>query len=41
MVILHKDCGGRLDDRRICDRCGEPVGVREARAVAGAELAAG
>ena len=41
MAILHKECGGRLDDRRICDRCGEPVAVREARAVAAAELAAG
>lgn len=40
MAIVHKDCGGALDDRRICGRCGEAVGVREARAVASAGLTA-
>jgi DNA-binding HxlR family transcriptional regulator len=31
IVIVHKGCGGRVDDRRICERCGKPLGVREAR----------
>ena len=30
IVIRHKACGGRVDDRRICDRCGAHLGVREA-----------
>ena len=30
MVIVHKGCGGRVDDRRICERCGKPLEVREA-----------
>jgi DNA-binding HxlR family transcriptional regulator len=21
-VVVHRDCGGRMDDRRICTRCG-------------------
>jgi DNA-binding HxlR family transcriptional regulator len=36
-VIVHKDCGGRLDDRRICGRCGAAVEVREARMLEGAD----
>jgi DNA-binding HxlR family transcriptional regulator len=32
MVIVHKGCGGRIDDRRICQRCGNHLEVREARA---------
>jgi DNA-binding HxlR family transcriptional regulator len=35
MRIVHKGCGGELDDRRICTRCGKPLSVREARAIAG------
>jgi DNA-binding HxlR family transcriptional regulator len=35
MVIVHKGCGGRVDDRRICERCGKALDVREARAVPG------
>jgi DNA-binding HxlR family transcriptional regulator len=31
--VTHKDCGGRVDDRRICERCGKHLTVREARAV--------
>jgi DNA-binding HxlR family transcriptional regulator len=30
MVIRHKACGGAVDDRRICERCGAHLGVREA-----------
>jgi len=25
MVVLHKGCGGKVDERLLCDRCGEPV----------------
>jgi DNA-binding HxlR family transcriptional regulator len=25
MTVLHKGCGGRIDDRLLCDRCGEPL----------------
>jgi DNA-binding HxlR family transcriptional regulator len=34
-LIVHKGCGGRMNDRRICERCGEELGVRDARAVPG------
>ena len=30
VVLEHRECGGRIDDRRICERCGEPVAVRAA-----------
>lgn len=30
--ILHKECGGRVNDRRICERCGAELEVRDARA---------
>lgn len=33
MRIEHKECGGRVNDRRICERCGEALEVRDARAV--------
>jgi len=29
--VIHRDCGGELDDRLICERCGEPVTVESAR----------
>lgn len=31
--IEHKGCGGAVNDRRICERCGAELGVRDARAV--------
>jgi DNA-binding HxlR family transcriptional regulator len=34
--IVHKGCGGTIDDRRFCTGCGAAVEVREARAVSGA-----
>jgi DNA-binding HxlR family transcriptional regulator len=34
-VIEHKGCGGRVNDRRICERCGQALEVRDARAVPG------
>ncbi|HEY2140890.1 MAG TPA: helix-turn-helix domain-containing protein [Solirubrobacteraceae bacterium] len=35
IVIRHRGCGGRLGERRICERCGEPLGVRDVRAEPG------
>lgn len=29
IVIRHRDCGGEIDDHRICTRCGEPLNVRD------------
>jgi DNA-binding HxlR family transcriptional regulator len=37
VVLVHRDCGGRINDRRICETCGAEVGVREARALEGDE----
>jgi DNA-binding HxlR family transcriptional regulator len=31
--IVHKGCGGAVNDRRICERCGRALEVREAQAV--------
>jgi DNA-binding HxlR family transcriptional regulator len=30
VVIRHKDCDGPVDDRGICERCGERLGARDA-----------
>jgi DNA-binding HxlR family transcriptional regulator len=30
VVIRHKDCGGPVDDRGICERCGERLDARDA-----------
>ena len=36
VAIVHKgECGGRVNDRRICEKCGKELKVREARAVPG------
>ena len=35
VLILHKECGGRVNDRRICERCGAQLEVRDAYAVPG------
>lgn len=40
LKLVHKGCGGEMDDHRICQRCGEPLGPRDAKAVHGDELAA-
>jgi DNA-binding HxlR family transcriptional regulator len=35
-IVVHKgECGGEIDDRRICTKCGKHLTVREARAVDG------
>jgi DNA-binding HxlR family transcriptional regulator len=30
VLIVHKGCGGTVNDRRICERCGKALEVREA-----------
>jgi DNA-binding HxlR family transcriptional regulator len=35
LLVVHKDCGGRVDDRRICERCGRHLTIREAKAIPG------
>ena len=31
--IVHKECGGTVNDRRICERCGAELDVRDAYAI--------
>ena len=40
MLIVHKGCGGTIDDRRICQRCGKALEVREATTQPGPGLEA-
>jgi hypothetical protein len=41
MIVVHKGvCGGEIDDRRICTKCGKELNVREARAIEGPGLRA-
>ncbi|MCZ4494591.1 MAG: hypothetical protein QOH30_3381 [Baekduia sp.] len=35
MVLLHRDCGGELDDRRICTKCSAALELRDVETVAG------
>jgi DNA-binding HxlR family transcriptional regulator len=35
LVLRHRDCGGLLTDRRMCDRCGEPLRAADVRAEPG------
>jgi len=34
-LIVHKECGGEIDDRRICQKCGKHLDVREAESIPG------
>ncbi len=34
-VIVHKECGGEVSERGICERCGEVLGARDARQIPG------
>ena len=38
MTIVHKQCGGSVSDRGICESCGEILHARDARAVPGPGL---
>jgi DNA-binding HxlR family transcriptional regulator len=40
LVILHKECGGHVSDRGICESCGKLLHARDARAVPGPAVAA-
>jgi DNA-binding HxlR family transcriptional regulator len=35
VLLEHRDCGGRVDEHRTCEKCGKPLSVREARALPG------
>jgi len=35
VLITHRDCGGRIDDRRTCEACGAQVSAREVTPVPG------
>jgi DNA-binding HxlR family transcriptional regulator len=35
MLIVHKDCGGQVSDRGVCESCGEVLHARDARALPG------
>ena len=39
MLIVHKECGGRVSDRGICESCGEVLEARDARALPGPGVA--
>jgi DNA-binding HxlR family transcriptional regulator len=32
VLVLHKGCGGQVDERLLCDRCGEPITALNAEA---------
>ena len=38
MLIVHKECGGRVSDRGICEACGEVLEAPDARALPGPGL---
>ncbi len=41
VILVHKgNCGGRVNGRGICQRCGKVLGPREARAVEGPGMSA-
>ncbi len=29
LLLVHRDCGGRMNDRRMCERCGAELTVRD------------
>jgi len=35
LLIVHKECGGPVSDRGVCQRCGETLDARGARALPG------
>jgi DNA-binding HxlR family transcriptional regulator len=39
-LIVHKECGGEVNDRGICEACGETLHARDARQIPGPGLAA-
>jgi DNA-binding HxlR family transcriptional regulator len=41
MLIVHKECGGAVSDRGICESCGKTLHARDARALPGPGLGSG
>jgi DNA-binding HxlR family transcriptional regulator len=39
MLIVHKECGGAVSDRGVCESCGKVLGARDARALPGPGVA--
>jgi len=39
VILEHRGCGGRIDEHRICERCGERLGPRDSRALPGPGVA--
>src|SRR3954464_10585436 len=39
VILEHRDCGGRVNDRRICEKCGALLGPRDVKARRGPALA--
>jgi DNA-binding HxlR family transcriptional regulator len=40
-IVVHKgECGGEIDDRRVCTKCGKALTVREAVAIEGPGMSA-
>ncbi len=39
MLIVHKECGGAVSDRGVCESCGKVLHARDARALPGPGLA--
>jgi DNA-binding HxlR family transcriptional regulator len=35
LALAHRDCGGALDDRRVCTTCGEALGLDDVQVVPG------
>jgi DNA-binding HxlR family transcriptional regulator len=35
MLLLHRGCGGELDERRVCRTCGTPLDLSDVEAVPG------
>jgi DNA-binding HxlR family transcriptional regulator len=35
VLLEHRDCGGAVDEHRVCEKCGAKLSVRDARAVPG------
>jgi hypothetical protein len=38
VVLEHRDCGGTVNDRRICEKCGGLLEARDVRARRGPAL---
>ncbi len=38
MLIVHKECGGPVSDRGVCERCGEVLEAHDAKALPGPGL---